>query len=60
MAKSFKNREKSQLERVSTFAEEIAVKNPANLTYDLCLKYVDDIITVTDDEIATAILSLIE
>lgn len=45
---------------VSTFADGIAVKCPGKLTYDLCGKYVDEVVTVTDEEIATAILTLIE
>ena len=38
----------------------MAHKEIQTLTFDLCAKYVDEIITVTDDETATAILSLIE
>ena len=45
---------------VKTFADGIAVKKPGNLTYELCRKYLDDIVTVSDDEIAAAILTLIE
>ena len=48
------------LETVSTFADGIAVKHPGDLTFDLCNRYVDDIVTVSEDEIATAVLSLIE
>ncbi len=48
------------LSSVSTFADGIAVKCPGDLTYALCSQYVDDIVTVTDDEISTAILTLIE
>lgn len=48
------------LDRVSTVADGIAVKTPGSLTFDLCEKYIDDIVTVTEDEIATAILTLIE
>ncbi len=48
------------LPSVNTFADGIAVKTPGELTYELCTKYVDEIMTVTDDEVATAILSLIE
>ena len=44
----------------STFADGIAVKVPGQLTYDFCTKYADDIVTVSDDEIATAILTLME
>ena len=45
---------------VKTFADGIAVKKPGTLTYELCRKYLDDIVTVSDDEIAAAILTLIE
>ena len=36
------------------------MKCPGDLTYELCSKYVDDVVTVSDDETATAILALIE
>lgn len=49
-----------KLESVLTIADGIAVKQPGSLTYDLCSKYVDDIVTVTDDEISAAILALME
>ncbi len=48
------------LTSVNTFADGIAVKTPGDLTFEMCKKYVDEIITVTDDELATAILTLIE
>ena len=48
------------LPSVSTIADGIAVKEPGAITFDTCQKYVDDIITVTDDEISAAILALIE
>ena len=48
------------LPSVSTIADGIAVKCPGNLTYEICQKYVDDIVTVTDDEISAAILALME
>ncbi len=48
------------LDSVNTFADGIAVKTPGDLTFDICSKYVDEIMTVTDDELATAILALIE
>ena len=37
-----------------------AVKLPGELTYDFCQKYVDEIILVTEDEIASAVLTLME
>ena len=48
------------LPSVHTIADGIAVKTPGELTFDICKNYVDEIMTVTDDEVATAILSLIE
>ena len=49
-----------ELKSVSTIADGIAVKKPGDLTYDCCMKYVDDVITVSEDEIASAILALME
>lgn len=48
------------LDYVGTIADGIAVKKPGSLTYELCSKYVDEIVTVTDDEISAAILALME
>lgn len=48
------------LDRVSTIADGIAVKKPGEHTFDLITKYVDDIALVTEDEISSAILALIE
>ncbi|MGI6265441.1 MAG: threonine ammonia-lyase [Acutalibacteraceae bacterium] len=48
------------LDSVSTIADGIAVKQPGENTFDLVQKYVDDIALVTDDEISSAILALIE
>lgn len=48
------------LASVSTIADGIAVKKPGDITYELCRKYVDEIVTVSDDEISAAILALME
>lgn len=48
------------LSTISTVADGIAVKEPGEHTFDLCSKYVDDIVTVTEDEICAAILALME
>ena len=48
------------LDSVSTIADGIAVKQPGEHTFGLVQKYVDDIALVTEDEIAAAILTLIE
>lgn len=51
---------RESLSAVSTIADGIAVKNPGELTYEMVKQYVDDIALVTEDEIAAAILALIE
>lgn len=48
------------LPAVSTIADGIAVKKPGDNTYALVSEYVDDIALVTDDEVSSAILALIE
>ena len=60
MEKSILDDEIETLKRVQTIADGIAVKTPGDLTFDLVKKYVDGIVTVTDDEIALAILTLLE
>lgn len=60
MVKSIKDDEIETLEDVHTIADGIAVKTPGVNTFEICRKYVDDIVTVSDDEISTAILELIE
>ncbi|MBQ8545992.1 MAG: threonine ammonia-lyase [Clostridia bacterium] len=60
MYKSVKDGQIEELPSVSTIADGIAVKKPGNLTYEICSKYVDEIATVTDDEISAAILALME
>ena len=49
-----------KLASVSTFADGIAVKCPGDNTFEYCKQYVDEIVTVTEDETAAAILHLIE
>ena len=48
------------LASVSTIADGIAVKRPGDLTFQMVSQYVDDIALVTEDEISSAILALIE
>ena len=48
------------LKNVQTIADGIAVKTPGTNTFELIKKYVDGIYTVSDDEIALAILTLME
>lgn len=60
MEQSVHHGERVKLDTVSTIADGIAVKEPGSLTYELCKKYVDEIVTVSDDETAAAILALME
>lgn len=60
MRHAFDEHRRVPLERVSTIADGIAVKMPGEKTFEYCRRYVDDIVTVSDDEIASAILSLME
>lgn len=60
MVKALADNHVEPLPCVSTFADGIAVKCPGDITYGLCSQYVDEVVTVTDGEIATAILTLIE
>ena len=48
------------LETVDTFADGIAVKHPGDTTFSMVEQYVDGIVTVSEDEIAAAILAMIE
>ena len=60
MAQSLEHKKIERLTGVQTIADGIAVKEPGINTFDICSKYVDGVVTVTDDEVAAAILSLIE
>lgn len=60
MFESLKKKEQITLDSVSTFADGIAVKHPGDLTFELVSKYVDEVVTVSEDEIAMAILTLME
>ncbi len=60
MEQSVANGKITTLPKVQTIADGIAVKTPGDLTYELVSKYVDKIVTVSDDETALAILTLLE
>lgn len=60
MLESIKKGETIRLNNVSTIADGIQVKEPGEHTFEYVKKYVDDIVTVSDDEISAAILKLIE
>lgn len=58
----FQKKEVPQIQkRVSTIADGIAIKYPSQAIYDHFIsKYVDDVVSVTDDEIAESIVFLLE
>ncbi len=60
MAASLQEGHIARLGEVSTIADGIAVKEPGVNTFEMCNRYVDEVVTVSDDEIAAAILALIE
>ena len=60
MFNSIKNSTIECLPSVSTFADGIAVKKPGENTYAIVKEYVDDIALVSEDEVASAILTLME
>ena len=60
MYNSMRDGEIECLSDVSTIADGIAVKQPGDNTFALVKEYVDEIALVSDDEVASAILALIE
>lgn len=60
MIKSLADGKVEMLDSVSTIADGIAVKEPGVHTFELCRKYVDGVVSVTDDQVSAAILALIE
>lgn len=60
MVNSVRDHQIECLDTVSTIADGIAVKEPGKSTFEYCSKYVDEFVTVSEDEISTAILTMIE
>ncbi|MBR1751392.1 MAG: threonine ammonia-lyase [Ruminococcus sp.] len=60
MVKSLEEDKILTLESVHTIADGIQVKEPGENTFEYCKKFVDGIVTVSDDEVSSAILHLIE
>lgn len=60
MFNAYRDHKYETLDSVATFADGIAVKVPGQTTFDMVEQYVDDVVTVSEDEIAAAILSLME
>lgn len=60
MSASFANGYVTKLHKVKTFADGIAVKEVGNITLDYVKEYVDDILTVNDEQILDAIKKLMQ
>ncbi len=60
MYNSVKDGKIERLSSVQTIADGIAVKEPGENTYNLVSQYVDEIVLVSDDEVSSAILALVE
>jgi threonine dehydratase len=52
--------ERTMLDSVETMADGVAVKRVGERTFPLIERFVDDIVTVSEDEIASAIVSMLE
>lgn len=60
MAQSVKEQKVVTVCGMPTLADGIAVKTPGTLTFDIVKQYVDEIVTVDEEEISEAILLLVE
>ncbi len=60
MYNAYRDHTYETLDHVDTFADGIAVKTPGETTFKMIEQYVDGIVTVSEDEIAAAILALME
>ena len=60
MFNSINDHKIERLASVSTIADGIAVQEPGENTFRYVSEYVDEIVTVSDDEISAAILALME
>lgn len=61
MKQMFKREPLSVNKKAATIADGIAIKNPSPIIYENFIsKYVDEVVTVSDDEIAEAIVFLME
>jgi len=60
MKKSLEKNKIVPLKSINTIADGIAVKTPKELTFELAKKYVDNVYTVNDEEIANALYMLLQ
>ena len=60
MTASLRKRRIVRVTGSSIIAEGISVKTPGDITYEICSKYLDDIVTVSENMIAASILEYME
>ena len=60
MVESFHKKKRVEIEKVDTIADGIAVKKPGELTFKIVEEYVDNMVTVDDNEIIRAMFLLLE
>jgi threonine dehydratase len=60
MKRSLREKRRVRLDRVGIFADGVAVKQVGELTFELCQRYLDDIVVVSTDEICAAIQDAFE
>lgn len=60
MAKAIAEKHIVTIDGIPTIADGIAVKTAGDLNFDIVQRYVDDVVTVDEEEIASAILLLLE
>ena len=58
MKAAFTNGEVTVLEKIDKFVDGAAVQCAGRLTYEICRKYLDDIVLVPEGKVCTAILNL--
>lgn len=60
MKLSLENKKLTRLTKVETLADGVAVKEPGDITFEIAMKYVDEIITVSDYDLMESLLVLLE
>lgn len=60
MLRSINDGKPVELDSVCTIADGIAVKKPGRITFDLCNRLLDGVVTVSDEEISQTIIAIME
>ena len=60
IARSLDENKVTELKKVDTMADGVAVKKPGDLTFEVIKEFMDEVVTVSDSDILEAILLLME